>query len=314
LFLPLLGEGSVIRRALSAHAATESASLILAVDNQLDDLPWEGLSAFSCYRGHVVRDFSAHVTGHRLVGDMLTVQGDTVRIVADPFGDDSGNTMAGSERVSLAKHVGELCTAVPGGSGWQPLTAGPTPGSLCLHDWVTLGSGGSSEELRSVFVQTPGKLGGILSPRELGVLDLSRVVLFAAVDQGYNDSSYRRQNTGDNVKTQAEILSEQSSRMSVLLTLAGTRVIVQQSWAGTFMAQQRFSKILWTQLGAGSDVCAAAAAASVPTEDEAPTPEPQEGEGEGEGAPSAPPRPSLKRWVALSRSVIGAGFVGYAEK
>jgi hypothetical protein len=309
----VVGEGSPVGAALAAHAAANdgASALLLAVDAKIQDLPWEGLSAFVGYEGRISRDYSIHLLGHRLSDEGDTVVADKVRIVVDPFGDDDGSTMKGSERPALRAHVVDMCTSVPGGGAWQPLTEGPSPSSLCLHDWVTLGSAAHSQrEPRSVFVLTPGRLGGLISPRELSALDLSRVVLFAAVDQGYSDSSYRRQNTGDNVKTQSEILAEQSTRMSVLLSLAGARVVLQQSWAGTFMSQERFSQVFWSALASGSnDVSAAAAAATMATEVEAAT-----AAADAEGGLGATPMPSLKRWVALSRSVIGSGFTAYADK
>lgn len=69
-------------------------------------------------------------------------------------------------------------------------------------------SGQASRKPVGLFVYSTGRLGSMLSPTDFVATDLEAVLLLVSCDLGMNDTSYRRQNVLDNVKSPAEISLE----------------------------------------------------------------------------------------------------------
>lgn len=115
-----------------------------------------------------------------------------------------------------------------GGSKWGSIgNAEKYP--LCLLDWISL-SETAKQKSSAIFIHTPGRFGSILSPRELAVFDFEQVFLAVIIDQGHNSSSYRRQNSADNLKSPSDIASENPTQMACLLSLSG-KIILYYSFS-----------------------------------------------------------------------------------
>ena len=78
----------------------------------------------------------------------------------------------------------------------------------------------------AVLVHTMGRLSSLLSPRDAVALNLEHFSLLFIADMSQNDSSYRRQNSTDNVKQLDEIAMESPLVMAAALSLAGAGSLV----------------------------------------------------------------------------------------
>ena len=352
--LPLIGPKSVLQQILTSlntvneDGSSNNNNIMLLIDHRIQNLPWEGLALFNSFQGRISRDFSLHMLGHRVHysfndGDM-NIKSSSMRVVVDPFRDDEGITMTGIERPSLREFIGELCTQYTvGGGKWTPMVDGPSSAPVCLYDWTKL-SADSKVNNTNIFMLCPGRLGGLLPPRELSVLSLEGVHLMMIMDKGYNDSSYRRLNTGDNVKGQDEIAAESSLSMAVLLSLAGVGCIIQTQWALNFCSLQRLSRSFWSNYSGNnpdglkemSVASAIGAAVQVNNEENEKLKEiypdttreeennnddkegKSEGENDTEGNINTPIDENkinrkLKSWIALAFVAYGTSFVSYSD-
>ena len=78
----------------------------------------------------------------------------------------------------------------------------------------------------AVLVNIPGKLSSLLSPRDAITFNLEHFALLFIADMSQNDSSYRRQNSCENVKRFEEIAMEDPMAMAAALSLAGAGSLV----------------------------------------------------------------------------------------
>ena len=333
LLMPLLGSGSRVHSLLSSLCAPELGddgeplaaqpaplSLLTLLDSSLQDLPWEGLAPItSLFRGRVGRDFSVHLLGHRLDSFSASpaMKASEMRTVFDPFGDDVGSKINGYERDSISDIVGKLGENCPGAGKWVSLKG--TPGLLTIEDWIAstqfpkpmADAKGSvpPKQTISVYLYAPGRLGSLLSPTDLAVLDLESVAAFQVADQGLSDAAFRRQNTLDNTKRPVDIAKENPLSIAALTSLAGVGCYNAHLWATTLSAQKRFTEGYWRSFGSpGTTALHALSTASLL--EEAPKVDAVDGDEEGAGAVG---QPSLKPWIALSRSCFGIPSLTYAE-
>lgn len=112
-----------------------SASLLMLIDPTLQNLPWEALQVTAAFNGRVSRDFSLHMTHHRLqtlttppagatppapaaataaagtnAAPAITVSASSLRYIVDPLREDeyAGSRMVGLERSSITQAVQTL--------------------------------------------------------------------------------------------------------------------------------------------------------------------------------------------------------------
>lgn len=340
ILAPLLGEGTplqtFIRSAVGdmssaagagAGAGTAaklgSPTLLLLLDPFLQDLPWEGLQVCQDYfNGRTSRDFSLHLLGHRVAslsttpGAAISVFSSVVRTAVDPFGDDVGCTLKDAERVSMKAVTAELIKSSPGGTKWAPVSS--SDGFVSLQDWVTAAKHGSKAKPAAIFSYVPCKISCFLNPGELATFNFENVGFLFVADLGQNDSSYRRQNSMDNLKSLREVRLESPLRVLALASLAGVGTLVGSRWSTTFASQARFVKEFWVGFTSRQEsVTAALGSASVAkagynaTVAESSSAKKSASAGPGDST-SNEIRP-MKRWVRLSRFCLGVGFLSYVD-
>ena len=148
LLAPLLGPTSRVHGLLQvltmgAEGAAPvlkegSSSLLMLIDPTLQQLPWEALQITVPFSGRVSRDFSLHMTHHRLQtltaaavpattgaanvaaaptagSAVINVSASAVRYVADPLREDeyAGSRMPGLQRKSITQAVHTLIQGNP---------------------------------------------------------------------------------------------------------------------------------------------------------------------------------------------------------
>ena len=123
-----------------------SASLLMLIDPTLQNLPWEALQLTSAFSGRVSRDFSLHMTHHRLqtltapptgavppaaaaapaagatgAPPAITVTASGLRYIVDPLREDeyAGSRMAGLERSSVTQAVQTLIQGATSSSKYK---------------------------------------------------------------------------------------------------------------------------------------------------------------------------------------------------
>lgn len=199
----------------------------------------------------------------------IVIGASSVRVLADPLGDDEGCTAAGYERDSISTVMCTLASTREGpgveplGARWSSIvggelllngmkgariTAPSLPLTLSVEDWVTASAPPSSSlpsfstkagsaaspkgDLSSVFstaavlVHCPGRLSSVLSPRDVVSLSLHNLGLLFVADMGLNDTSYRRQNSLDNLKRSEEICMEDPLALAAVLSLSGVGSLI----------------------------------------------------------------------------------------
>ena len=125
-------------------------------------------------------------------------------------------------------------------------------------------------------------------------MNLEDVNLLFCSDMGLNDSSFRRQNTMDNVKIGSEIDCENPLKMAGYASLAGTSSLVFNLWSTTFTSQRRFVTAFWdkyTKSGSSLSECIA----------------------DTRSAGHDPDGKNLKLWVKLAKLHIGIPSLKYQD-
>jgi hypothetical protein len=195
---------------------------------------------------------------------------------------------------------------MPSVSKWAML--GDAGASLCILDWIKLGEVNGSPS--GLHVNTLGRIGSVLSPRELASLNYEKLFLAVIVDFGYNFMSFRRQESADNLKGVADIRCESSVRMAALMSLSGVGSLVSQRWATSLTSQQRFITSFWqTALVQKLDLSSSFASGSQPKPAVRPIsasvsrgkPAAASSETEATTSPMA-----MKRWIKLARVFYGS--------
>lgn len=182
-----------------------------------------------------------------------------VRVLADPFDDDQGSVALGYERDGIRNIVDRIAgsTIVPEGQSirasfkgmvavggkWSHMVGGEAylaagekvvPANLSLQDWIAacnkkpsvVGKGDTPLGSGCILAYAPGRLSALLNPRDVVSLNMESLALLFIADQSQNDSSYRRQNSSDNMKQYEEIALEQPLDVATLLSLAGVGSLV----------------------------------------------------------------------------------------
>ena len=232
----------------------EMPALHLFVDPILQNLPIEAIaSIIATYNGAVVRDYSIHMTGHRLTAmtsppAIAAVKASAVSGVVDTFAEDNKTAEATHGRYHSIREVYGQLTSTPsevaGGDKWKPVCVGVGTG-ISLQQWVSLSS---DAEGVVCYVHVPGRLSSILPPTDLALMDLSKVAMVVVLDCGNNDASYRRQNVIDNKKSPRELVNDDPCRMAALLTLCGVNSVVFCQWSSSFSSQATFASAFWKAL------------------------------------------------------------------
>lgn len=180
----VLGPESSIRRFFDKYATStvtdEPYATLLLGDDCLQALPWEALSIFDVFKGHVTRDYSINVLGSRLKqcptsSSILPLNAAGVRCIIDPFGDDDvkelllgevtedcdsldgfgtelithGNMEQNMPRLNMQSMVNGLKEgegSAPGGDKWVQATPPALKGAgMTTQDWISLVGGGVSD-------------------------------------------------------------------------------------------------------------------------------------------------------------------------
>jgi hypothetical protein len=258
IMLPILGQGSEIDSFIGSKIceSTSELSLLFFIDPLLQNLPWEGLEMVSTkFNGRVARDFSIHMTGHRLntllapevggkaVADpnqLVPISSMSVKTFIDPFGDELGNTTEGYERESITEIVENIKNNVAlGGSKWGTIGLN-VKGSQSQQDWIEALQQSTKEKPSTWIVYGPGRFGSQFFPKDMAsCLSLEKVAFIFCSDLGYNDSSIRRQNSSDNQRQPQEIVSELPLSLAASASLSGVGAMVINVWSTSFAAQKR---------------------------------------------------------------------------
>eukprot|EP01041_Mallomonas_annulata_P001674 gene1674-3234_t len=184
-----------------------------------------------------------------------------VQCVIDPLKEDKGNKVIKFQREAMNKSFQSLRNVINGGLKW---TVVDTIGTVSLQDWVQISQAYNKPRTSipanastnttsttptvlssTLFYTAPGRLGSLLNPRDLAVLNMSSISLVIIVDLSHNDASYRRQTSSDIQKRSKDIITEDASHLAALLSLTGVSSIVSQQWSTTFSSQQRFISTFW---------------------------------------------------------------------
>lgn len=235
-------------------ADQEMPALYLFIDPVLQNLPIEAMESIStAYNGAVVRDYSVHMTGHRLAAmagppAIATVKASAVSGVVDTFAEDNKTAESTNGKYHSIREVYGQLTSTPaevaGGDKWKPVCVGVGTG-ISLQQWISLSS---DTEGVACYVHVPGKLSSILPPTDLALMDLSKVAMAVILDCGNNDASYRRQNVVDNKKSPRELVNDDPSRIAAMLTLCGVNSVIYCQWSSSFSSQATFASAFWRAL------------------------------------------------------------------
>ena len=96
-------------------------------------------------------------------------------------------------------------------------------------------------------------------------LNLEHLALLFIADMSQNDSSYRRQNSSDNVKRFEEIAMEDPMTMAAALSLAGAGSLVIHRWSTSLSTQRKFVMNFWENFAIKKkNVCHSVAMAGCP--------------------------------------------------
>jgi hypothetical protein len=205
------------------------------------------------------------------------------------------------------------------------------PADLSLQDWIAacnkkpsvVGKGDTPLGGGCILAYAPGRLSALLNPRDAVSLNMESLVLLFIADQSQNDSSYRRQNSSDNMKQYEEISLEQPLDIATLLSLAGVGSLVVHRWSTSLTAQKRFVTSFWENFAQKKkDVCSSVAVAnsSINANQKLTVIT-----GKGVTTPVATitddlqsisvcsPGNGIKRWIGLSRTTIGLPSTSYLD-
>lgn len=297
-------------------------SVMLLIDMTLQSLPWEAMSCLSAFKEACCRDFSIHMVSHRIqcaagnkstatdsesgislvlpTHPSITVSAGHMTYVVDPLVEDMGTKAEGMERDSMTevtKHAIDK-DVIKDGKRWTNLKKGN--GFVTLEDWLKAADKSSmskemqaSSNMTGLFTYTLGRFGSLVASTEVSVMNLEKLALLIFVDQGHNDVSYRRQVSGDTLKTPKEIEMETPLNLAAICSLAGAQSMFMHQWSTPFAAQNRLIRGFMKDFSnkKGSVVTCMAGAGRV-----------EEG---GEMR-------DVKKWVKYARVVYGLPNVEYA--
>ena len=298
---PLLGAGGVIDNFMNGK--TDGAStLMLLLDPTLQALPWEGLEFFNKYfQGRISRDFSVHMLGHRLAsfatpggkGQIPPIASSSIKAAIDLFGEDVDCSREGYQRDSITKVVNNVKTTVAtGGAKWGSVGKAGSIGTICIQDWLDAVQASNKAKPGVWYFYSPGRIGSVLSPRDLSVMNIETVACIICTDMSHNDTSFRRQNSTDNQKQRSEVLTEAPLQMSALASLSGCGSLIMHFWSTSFTSQARYTTRFWDALTKQQkNISHANAMASSPIR-----------------LKNEQDDRKIKDWIRLSRIVIGLPF------
>lgn len=344
---PLLGPDSIcaafIRDVIfSTSGATGAAALpnlVLLLDTSLQSLPFEGLDCFAPCKGKVCREFSIHLFQHRLTAlssspaaavAAAAVSAANMKYLVDSLEEDEGCAVQGMQRDPLrAVFQQSLSSASASASGkWTNDKAGQ--GNVTVQDFISAVDASSSSATASSAAAangsgapplglvscTVGRFSSLLLPTEISSLNLEKLAFFGCFDMSLNDLSSRRQISADVQKSQKELLAEQSINSAALLSLCGVGSMVAHSWSTPLCAQNRFLGTFlkeFLSVASKNNVLASVSktyAIPPPTSNSSSS---AAGGIGGEGAAAAERELQVKKWIRLSRVVVGLPTVTYTE-
>lgn len=225
-----------------------------------------------------------------------SVSASSMRYFIDPYEEDRGNKA--NHRTGLRESFAQWLTASPSpGNGmglqkWQPLLRN-NRALVSLEDFLlqvdasglvssTLASSavapaggkgapatatGGSGGVVSVLGCCLGRLGSLLAPMDMAMMNLERVRLWMTIDRMHNEASFRRQNSSDVLKSTREVEVEQASVLTTaLLSLAGVPSLAMTQWSVPISTQQRVLQRMcreWTNPAAATTVGGAGTKASM---------------------------------------------------
>lgn len=234
--------------------------LQIFIDPHLQSLPWEAfLSSLSLPFGHrICRDFSLSLLAHRVatMDNTMAVQASSLRHAIDPFDEDSLGVSNPPRPACRVAFESQLLPSLPGGNKWQRLGRGkltPTLEDLSL----ALDAAPAPNKAISLFMQPLGRLSSFLPLIEAasGAVQGSgkgSLKLLISLEAGHNEMSFRRQNSGDVLKTIGEIEREGPGSLALpaLLSLTGVGSIATMQWSTPIVTQQRQMQQLLKQWAA----------------------------------------------------------------
>lgn len=310
LMLPLLGPSTPLGTALSAaQVAGQPQQCVLLLDAWLQALPWEGIDLFDNLEAAKSRDFSLHFLHHRLriptagaaaagaagasaVIPPAVVNASQMKIISDPWQDDGPQASAGSITAALKDSL----VSTPGGAKWTNLRL-PERGQLGVDDFLLVfdsSANSANKTAMGLFGLSLGRLGSILLPGELSVANLERLQVLVCMDHAHNDSSFRRQNSIDVLKSANEVFLESPLALSAIASLSGAGCIVSHSWGTPYQAQKRFVGSLLAAWTTKKESISAAVH-------------------DGRQVLRDGEKVKVKRWICLARVVIGTPAVNYQD-
>jgi hypothetical protein len=255
-----LGEMTRIFTSISQELASFSSifasstavpwGLQMFIDPYLQSLPWEAfLSSMSSLPfGHrICRDFSLSLLAHRVAAmdNTMAVQASSFRHAIDPFDEDSLGVSTPPRPACRVTFETQLLPTLPGGNKWQRLGRSkliPTLEDLTL----ALDAAPAPNKAISLLMQPLGRLSALLPLSEAasGAVQGSgkgTLKLLISLEAGHNETSFRRQNSGDVLKTIGEIEREGPGSLAIpaLLSLSGVGSIATMQWSTPLGTQQR---------------------------------------------------------------------------
>jgi hypothetical protein len=248
--------------------------------------------------------------------------------VVDPFSEDAGCRQQSMEREPMRDLVTQQVEAggIKGGKNWVNIRKGD--GFIALQDWLGVMDRssmpkdvGDGTAPTGLFLYSLGRLGSLLPTSEIVVMNLEKVALLVCLDQGHNDTSYRRQVSGDTQKRPKDVDAEAPLQlvavagvvvalMVAALSLAGTGSMVTHLWATPFAAQNRLLSLFWERFSDRKGSVLQCLAASRTFEEDGKAPSPTNAEGDTSAGDSRVKH--VKLWAQCSRAVFGLPTIEYA--
>lgn len=153
---------------------------------------------------------------------------------SEPLGARWSNIIGGELFLSGMKGAPSAAPSLPltlSVEDWVAASAPPSSAPSAISSRAASASGpkgdlSTSFPAAAVLVHCPGRLSSLLSPRDAVSLSLHHVGLLFIADMGLSDTSYRRQNSMDNLKTTDEICMEDPLALAAILSLSGVGSLV----------------------------------------------------------------------------------------
>ncbi len=305
LFQGSFGLGSNLEKFLldPPSVIDTKSNLCLLIDPELLSLPWESLSLIDqTFNGLTCRDFSFHLLNHRLnavsINGGAVVSGGGFKLLIDPWGEDNQlASKSAAERMNLKEFWNGTLQSIRGPTvstmKWRLLRE--SNGLLSAEDFA-LSFDASSATIAShtknhaLLINCFGRLGSIWSPKLIATMDLAKVGLLVCWEGGHCETSFRRQNSTDVLKSRYELELEDGVILCALLSLAGVSTIVSTMWTSPIRFQHRFAQSFlktFTDPKKDKIITAVNAVTSDGTK--------------------------LKRWIKYSRVLYGLGTTTYSD-